>query len=54
MPAPSRPAEHIVEFGAAGEIAGQYLADFVVQDVALFLAHLHEPLQPVVFVFYRH
>ena len=42
--------EHVVEFGAASQIAGQDFADFVVQDVALFLAHLYELLQPVVFI----
>ena len=46
--------QHIVQVGAAGEIAGQNFADLVVQDVAFFLAHLYEPLQPVVFVVYRH
>ncbi len=42
--------EHIVEIGAAGEIAGQDFAHLVVQDVAFFLAHLYEPLKPVVFI----
>ena len=42
--------EHVVEVGAAGEIAGQDFADLVVQDVAFFLAHLYEPLKPVVFI----
>ena len=46
--------EHVFEVGAAGQIAGQNFADFVVQDVAFFLAHLYEPLQPVVFIVYRH
>ena len=43
--------EHVFELGAAGKIAGQDFADLVVQDVALLLAHLYEPLKPVVFVF---
>ena len=42
--------EHVVDVGAAGEIAGQDFADLVVQDVAFFLAHLYEPLKPVVFI----
>ena len=42
--------EHVIDVGAAGQIAGQNFADLVVQDVALFLAHLYEPLQPVVFI----
>ena len=46
--------QHVVEFGAARKVRGQNFADFVVQDVALILAHLYEPLQPVKFVFERH
>ena len=46
--------QDVLEFGAAGDIAGQNFADFVVQDVALLLAHLYEPLQPLVFIFQRH
>ena len=46
--------KHVLELGAARQISGQNFADFVVQDVALFLAHLYEPLKPVVFVFKRH
>ena len=42
--------EHVIDVGAAGEIAGQDFADFVVQDVAFLLAHLYEPLKPVVFI----
>ena len=42
--------ENVVDVGAPGEIAGQNFADLVVQDVAFFLAHLYEPLKPVVFI----
>ena len=46
--------EHVLQLRAARKLAGQYFADFVVEDVSLFLAQLNEPLQPVVFVIYRH
>ena len=46
-----QPGQHVFEFGAARDVPGQNFTDLVVQDVALFLAHLYEPLQPLVFVF---
>ena len=47
--------ENIFQFRAAGQLAGgQNLADLVVQDVALLLAHLYEPFQPLEFIFNRH
>jgi len=45
------PGEHVIDIRAACKIAGQDFADLVVQDVAFILAHLYEPLQPVVFIF---
>jgi hypothetical protein len=42
--------EHIVELSPSRQISGQNFTHFVVEDVAFFLAHLHEPLQPVEFV----
>ena len=38
--------QHVFEVGAAGQIAGQNFADLIVEDVALFLAHLYETLKP--------
>jgi hypothetical protein len=49
-----QPRQNVVEFGAAADIAGQYFADLVVQDVALLLAHLYEPVKPPEFVVKRH
>ena len=46
--------QHVFQVGAAGQIAGQNFADLVVQDVALLLAHLYEPVQPLEFIFKRH
>ena len=54
MPRYIQAREHVVEVGAAGQIAGQDFADFVVKDVAFFLAHLDELLKPVVFIVQRH
>ena len=54
MPAASRPASTSSSSAPPAAIAGQNFAHLVVQDVAFFLAHLYEPLKPVVFVVYRH
>src|ERR1017187_9818841 len=46
--------EDIVEIAADGQVSGQNFAHLVIEDVALLLAHLHEPLETITFVVKRH
>ncbi len=46
--------EDLVEFRPAVDLAGQNFAHLVVQNVALLLAHLHEPLESIEFIVKRH
>ncbi len=54
MPAHVETRQQFVQVRAAVQIRRQNFADFVVQDVALFLAHGHEPSETIVFILYCH
>ncbi len=48
------PRQQVVQVCAAVQIRRQDFADLVVQHVALFLAHGHEPSETIVFFLYCH
>ena len=50
MPAPSSPASRSSSSAAVVQFGGKQFGDFVVKDVALLLASVHELLQPIEFV----
>ncbi len=46
--------QNVLELRADAHFSGQNFAHFVVQDLALLLAHLYEPLQSFELIFQRH